>query len=773
MFIVLGATATVLALLCLLILLTASRVNSNLHSAVDHCNKYLLPDSNSTTVFDALALDEESWFSMTKNCNAKWEQEVQATVRLINQGDIEAAKQTISAQGARRQLKLMVLFGYSKDPDAKLAHLCSQLDDKELAYQCLTDVFKRMQSFHHQQDIGVLSFWFYLDQSDSPVADDLLSTVNASQISILDEIVDEISGTCTNLKHKCMQFVSLKKEVQKFFLPALIATYFETSHIPHLLLKFINNTLPDQDCFAYKQMYLQMKIYNNLDKLDALELRFYSLNSKTKHDENLCYEVQRAILEHVPQHALLFITLFDGQKYEQLLNNELTVLVVGELVKKRYEGGKKTQALMDFLWRWNRLSNIACVGSLALEEQMRITGNLSTFQAVSLFSHINWHRDSYQDTLTWTNSCKLVKESAPDFIKHFLYGDSSCDCCDLSKPQCVDATLNILDSILGANLTNAIEEFPREVLFIGYVLQYLTNKNLSEAQKKRFSAQENGFRATYNVVFEDALSSYRNDENATSPSEVSTLGSWFNNEVLSYVQSQIDERMSAKGNLLPVILYRSEGIHNLSLKCRTFETTYKGLERKSEQGSTYAFALWLFIESYVLILNTNARFKDVRRKCEQIELKLRNSTKQHLDDYFESWNDPSQQTRIIEWHDNFRFSSAWVLPKLVRHVFLKRNETTAESVIDFFGNLVTKSETLDKLDLCAGLRELVVQMRKCGDLENQNLTTAVENLIPANLRNPYYYRPAIALFAALDDLCMSVIDILNIGLKLHALSDLK
>jgi hypothetical protein len=122
---------------------------------------------------------------------------------------------------------------------------------------------------------------------------------------------------------------------------------------------------------------------------------------------------------------------------------------------------------------------------------------------------------------------------------------------------------------------------------------------------------------------------------------------------------------------MATFVYKSEYIDDLGLKCNMFDTLNKAIERDSELDHTSAFALWLFIESYVLNEYRNITYKDPRARCEEVELHLRNTTCEHLDDYFTSFNDPSLLSRIIKWHDDFRYSSAWVLPKLVRHAFLK------------------------------------------------------------------------------------------------------
>jgi hypothetical protein len=167
-------------------------------------------------------------------------------------------------------------FGYAQDPEAKLAKFCSQLKDEELKGQCFSDTCKRLATFNQLQNMEVLPFWCHLVRGESRIAEDVLATANASMHSVVAEITEGIHEDCVESDQKCLQFVSLKKEVRKFYIPNIIEKFYIKGHATKELLKYTTQKLPDLVCFSVNQIYQKMKIYNQLDSTDALELRVLS-----------------------------------------------------------------------------------------------------------------------------------------------------------------------------------------------------------------------------------------------------------------------------------------------------------------------------------------------------------------------------------------------------------------------------------------------------------------------------------------------------------------
>jgi hypothetical protein len=66
----------------------------------------------------------------------------------------------------------------------------------------------------------VLPFWFHLVRGKSRIAEDVLATANASMHS-----VEGIHEDCVESDQKCLQFVSLKKEVRRFYFPNIIEKF--------------------------------------------------------------------------------------------------------------------------------------------------------------------------------------------------------------------------------------------------------------------------------------------------------------------------------------------------------------------------------------------------------------------------------------------------------------------------------------------------------------------------------------------------------------------
>jgi hypothetical protein len=709
------------------------------------CRIEFLPSNVSNITPLALSLDKQRWDGLSSKCNETWSTELteMSTVVLINKGKPAQAVDNLRnlSLSENQHLKLVVLFGYAADPQAKLAQFCSLLSDEELKGQCFSDTWKRMAIFNTLQDVEVLPFWFHLVRNEFRISEDLLETANASMQSVVAGISEGIHDGCVESEQRCLQFVSLEKEVRRFYIPKVIEAFFKKGHATKELFTYTNQMLPDLACFVFNQIYLTMKIYNQLDTVDALELRVTIQGSKSRVDQALCVDTERALLEHTPAQVEVFLQQsWDKSEFEKLQTNKLTVAILSEIIEARYGRGNSTKALIEFFWRWDAPTEIACVGSLALVLQMQRSGHLESLEALALFLRVNKHRISYTDEFSWSKSCTSVQEYAPDLVKSFLYQDKSCECCKSNSKQCLQSTMNNLDSIIKVDSTNLAEENPREVLFIGYVFHSFKTGNLSQEFQHEIFVRETNLQVTSEAVQNALVSYFLLDDDATLYLSVDSLENWFNKDAYAYILDRVIKKAYARCGIskMATFLYQSEYVVDLGLKCNMFDTLFKAMERDSEIDNTPAFALWLFIESYVLNKFRNNSYKDMRTSCEEVELKLRNTTSEHLDDYFTSWNDPSLLSRIIKWHDDFRFSSAWVLPKLVRHVFLERNETTAKSLIDFFGDLVTKSETLENFDLCAGLHELMFQMKKSGDLANKNLTLAVENLFPQPLRPNHY-----------------------------------
>jgi hypothetical protein len=155
-----------MALVALTVILSATSATSNGNLVIrDTCKIEFLVDAASQNIPDAFSLDKESWLTLANKCNAMWEDGVEemTTVKLINIGKFERAAANLknSEHSVSQHLRLVVLLGYEKDDDSKVAGFCSTLAGQELRKQCYHDVFNRMVLFNHYQDLGALSFWFY------------------------------------------------------------------------------------------------------------------------------------------------------------------------------------------------------------------------------------------------------------------------------------------------------------------------------------------------------------------------------------------------------------------------------------------------------------------------------------------------------------------------------------------------------------------------------------------------------------------------------------
>lgn len=703
-----------------------------------------LPENSSIVIPDALSMDKESWYALHKNCNLKWHADVKEfdTVLLLNNGLAKRAAANVhgSDLSAKQHLKIAVLLGYTPDSNSSMAQFCLELDSEELRKQCFSDLFVRMERFHDLQSVTVLSFWFNLVTSGSVIAEDLRSSANDSKNSVIAEITNEISIGC-KINQRCSSFASIGQQVKKYFLPTIITEYFKNDFIVKNLVQW--ELSDDVACFKFNQIYLQMKTNKQLDTMDALHLRVLSQEPKTRDDPHLCAEVESAFLQHTPAHAKMFLEMFDKREFNKIRNNKLTEAVFDVLVKERYND---TEALMnltwstgDQIWYGYYVTEFACIGSLAMVKQMALSGDLATSKALSLFLIVNKHRTVYTGQKSWTKKCKDVLEYAPHLVKCFLYGNKSFDCC-VSNQTC-QSLINYLDSFLGDNNwmdQNNEKEYSLRVLFVGYVLQSLKIKNESQIFQNEIARMDTVIQARYQAVIDALVLKYLDDDNATLYLQFTSLKEWFNVEMYAYFLAQVVHRVYAKQGIgrMTMVLYNSDQfMMDIELECEIYGILYKEIEKTSQLDSWSAFNFWLFLEGYVLTWIDN-------RKCREVEVQLRNSTRDRLEDYLQAWDDPSKVSMVFKSHKICGLCSPWMLSKLVRHVFTKSNATNkVEKLINFFNDLLNMSFDTDKnYDLCDGLQELVHQMKNRGDFFNRSLKADVVKLFPKPIRSFKIFR---------------------------------
>jgi hypothetical protein len=400
----------------LAILMSASTpldTSNNLHLEIrNNCRIIFLPNNSSfTTGPDALSLDGDTLNEELNKCNKTWSMELNewTTVLLLRSGDSKSAVNNLrkTELSQKQHLKIAVLLAYQSGEAVKLTQFCLLLDVQELKEQCFSDTFKRMM-LSRSSMIDILTFWFHFVKSGSHIPYDQQQNANASKNAIIANFTADMDTNCYKLFYS--KLASLEKEVERFYIPSIISGYFKHNYSLTTLIKCIYQQ-NDLACMLVHEMYLNLEIYGRLDSMDALELHIANRDLRKNDDNKLCDDVDRALLLHTPAHVKPFLEHFDEEKYDELRKNRLTVGVVSEIVKQRYEGGNKTEALMRFLWNKNELSDIACVGSLALVKEMNKSGNLASVEALSLFSQVKSHRLIF-DTRIYTDNCLKVQDYA-------------------------------------------------------------------------------------------------------------------------------------------------------------------------------------------------------------------------------------------------------------------------------------------------------------------------------------------------------------------------
>lgn len=716
-----GCILSIVAVIILSILLSPSSIEPvGLQMVIrDNCKIEFLPNNSLPTTDDAFSFEDKQRAALDRKCNATWIAEVAelSTVTLITEQPKRAVAQLKQIERHKKQqLKIVVFFGYKSEPNLTLAEFCSLLEDIELNEQCFTDTYDRIIHHRNFEKIEVLTFWFYLVRSGSHIAQDFLTHSNKSKNSLVARIADDMQKTRRDSNQIGTQFLGLKNEVVKYFLPDSIDLYFDNGYEVRNLTIYVRTMKKENpSCFAGNQIFLQMKSHNQLDSNDALELRVWSQYIKgydSNEDQKLCDQVIRALLEHATAHAKLFIKLFDEKKYEKLRQNKLTVAVLDQLVDARY--GNKTKELIDFIWNGGRLSLTACIGSLALVTKMQKFGTLASFGALALFSRVKLHQT------TDLKSCKSVIDMAPDLINRCHIKVNQCDGCNSST--CQSSTFDYLHSILGNISINLFEEYPFEVLFVGYVLHSMKTSNVTQINSHQISSlDDTDFQEQFNHVLARAVSIYL-QQSEILYFNLPGLETFFNKETYAFVLSQVIPVAYKEGGItkLDTFMYRSEEVKDIDLKCESFDVLYKQMEQNAQLDTFPALFLWLFIDGYILPKKPNL-------KCEEVEMKLRNSTRERLEDYF-LLVDSKNISQIVKWHNEFEFGSPWVLPKLVKRACAQNK---VSKVIEFFKELSKGWEDLKKLDLCGGLVTLVEESNNCNNsLSIKTIKKEVKRLLP-------------------------------------------
>jgi hypothetical protein len=156
---------------------------------------------------------------------------------------------------------------------------------------------------------------------------------------------------------------------------------------------------------------------------------------------------------------------------------------------------------------------------------------------------------------------------------------------------------------------------------------------------------------------------------------------------------------------------------------------------KPLNSSEEAFTLYLYLEHFVD--KSDNQFDDIHvvkwgtietKICSKTHTNLKEGVQTQLNYFLHAWNNLTLQRRLLQWHNKFELSSAWLLPKLVRHVL--DNSTNLMKLLEFF-LVLAKQAYSEPLSLCPGLYELVLQMRKQPNYFSDVILEKLLNIIPS------------------------------------------
>lgn len=508
----------------------------NLHLSVSNKCRIIFSPSNSSAVMDAYYLERSDWNQITNKCGTSWKaMQEMTTISLIKSGEFSKAVDYMkkTSKSDEQHLKVVVLLGYNLIGMHKMAQFCSMLSSNVLRVQCFTNVIQRVTIYRELQNVEMLNFWFLMIKSEPfmlqpPIAE----LYDNSKNDIISQIVDEIQ--CSFCQRTVLKkFVNLENATKLHFVPDIVLKYHNKGYNWKSFLYYVTYNLVSIACSASHEVFLLFERTGHLESIEALVLRRsvqISLQIRSNHNEGIrislydyCEKVDQELQTYSPVHALPFLKLFDEKKFDELKTNYLTPAIIDELVNARYNISNMID-LTNFLWDDPENLEIACVGSFALVNIMKSSGQLRSIEALSLFSHINKHGISYVIDFNeyWAQKCLTALSLAPDLVKYYML---SCKCCKVQEPFCSDALIDGLVPLLQDS--DKFKNYPREILFIGYVINISSTATVS----KDLAIFGKSLNDSFNLVFNSIMLSYEEDTNMIFDVDVNSLNNWFNIEI--------------------------------------------------------------------------------------------------------------------------------------------------------------------------------------------------------------------------------------------------
>lgn len=612
---------TVIILTLLLISDATTEVpNRFLHMSIaNNCSIMFLPNNSASP--DVYSLEDKDWYRVHEKCHKMWKSQLpeQTTVSLITAGDFSRAVDFVekTPSNAKQHLKIVVLLGYDSIGIVNISKFCSMLEGNALRVLCFNYVYERVAHYNELLEVKVLALWFHMMTSIHQATFDMVLyfSVNA----IISKITYEIQNRGWISTPDCTLFSKFGKETKQFFLSSIVSNYDKKGYSWRGFAIFVYYNLGNVRCYACNEMFLNFKNRSKLDSIDALILldtvqRLQDI-PETQQDYGLCQKVETELNAYLPTYASEFLQLFDEKRYEELRGKYLVSAIVPEVVRAR---SKNVSELIQFLWEGTFNLDDACPGSLALLKIMNSSGELYSIEAFSLFLHYNKHTTDIasDDTGYIAKTCFKIRAMAPDLLTHFMF--SPCKCCKVQTAHCNSVLIHALLPLLQQdNFIDKIKIYPREILFVGFLVSLSKN---GKDDFKQFATYEQAFNESLNLVFEAmvltffenaGLSRRSKNENeliADMQIDVNELESWYNMEMYHYYLNLVIKEATKRGEShFTVVNSHVRGFKdNFSIVCKSMHVIFiQGIVSHADRDKFSK--LYTFLRNYCEkeLLNNN------------------------------------------------------------------------------------------------------------------------------------------------------------------------
>jgi hypothetical protein len=364
-----------------------------------------VPNTTTSAVVFSMDLEEwNEWNYVSKRCKEPWKtftKENAISELIVGGNDSQLVVELIDGgrenRSVKQQRKLVVLFAYKSAQPTILGKFCFELQETNIRNQCFNDVYTKMSMYNHTEQVAVLGFWYYFilaaDQNSLPFH------YSDSVHELITLITSEVGYTRSA---NFVEFFELGEDIQKFFLKNLVSACYSKGIVFQNLLRALHSAEADYlGCDACYQLYLNLKLDEKLDLMEAIDLRAFiqklldegHFSAENEHEKKSCTYVTQEILKHSNAHVEIFLALYDAGDINGLREHRHVHYFISDIVRLRYSKGNLTQ-LMDLLW--GHYKNI--------RKPLKFGCDSSVYFAKEMAQHPD-HIESLPNSRNWQKLC--------------------------------------------------------------------------------------------------------------------------------------------------------------------------------------------------------------------------------------------------------------------------------------------------------------------------------------------------------------------------------